>query len=137
MSNNAILDAKVFAETKLLAVIPALPIAFEGVSFEPPSGMYLRTQIVISPPTDPVLNTGYYRENIEFQVFVTAPLDSGTGAVITTASTIRDAFKKGTSAYQNDTHCLILSTPQIGGVVVIGDRIICPVLIPLTAEVYS
>ena len=82
MSNNAILDAKVFAETKLLTVIPALPIAFEGVSFEPPSGMYLRTQIVISPPTDPVLNTGYYRENIEFQVFVTAPLDSGTGTVI-------------------------------------------------------
>ena len=135
--SDAILDIKRLAERKLSQITPAVPTTHEAVEFEPPAGIYQRTQFVINPPTDPVFEAGFHRENVQFQVFVNAPLNQGTAAVIAQATKIRDAFKKGTTAIEGSTHVHVLRTPQISGTMVIGDRIICPVLIPITGEVYS
>ena len=134
--SDPILDIKRFAERKLSQITPAVPTAYESVTFDPPATMYQRTQFVINPPTDPVFEAGFHRENIQFQVFVNAPLNQGTAAAIAQATKIRNAFKKGTTAFEGTTHIHVLRTPQISGTTVINDRIICPVLIPLTGEVY-
>ena len=70
------------AEQRLLAITPSIPTAFEGVHFEPPAGIYQRCQFVVSPPEDPVLGLGYYRERIEFQVFISAPAGFGAGEAL-------------------------------------------------------
>lgn len=135
--SDPILDIKRFAERKIIQMVPLIPTGFEGVSFDPPTTMYQRTQFVINPPSDPVFSTGFYRENVQFQVFVNAPLDQGTADVIAQATKIRNTFFKGLTFIEGDTHIHVLRTPQIAGTMIVNDRIICPVIIPLTGEVYT
>lgn len=135
--SDPILDIKRFAERAILQILPQIPTSFEGVSFDPPSTIYQRTQFIINPPSDPVFPAGFHRENVQFQVFVNGPLNEGTADVIAQATKIREAFKKGLSFIEGNTHIHVLRTPQITGTAIVNDRIICPVLIPLTGEVYS
>ena len=114
---------------------PALPTAYEGASFTPPTTIYQRVQFRVNQPDDPVLGTGYYRERIEMQIFVNAPTNKGTGEALTRAELLRTHFKKGTTIAEDGVLIHILETPQIAGTMAIGDRIVCPVLIDVTAEV--
>lgn len=116
-------------------LVPSLPTAYEGASFTPPSTIYQRLQFRVNQPDDPVLGTGYYRERMELQIFVNAPANKGTGEALTRAELLRTHFKKGTTIAEDSILIHILETPQISGTVAFGDRIICPVLIDVTAEV--
>lgn len=125
------------AEQRLLAITPSIPTAFEGVHFEPTSGMYQRCQFVISPPDDPVLGLGYYRERIEFQVFVSVPSGQGVGEALQRAELIREQFKKGTFFTSGSIRIYVLNTPQVAGTIIAGDRVVVPVMISLIGEVYG
>lgn len=119
----------------LNTLVPSLPTAYEGLSFTPPSGTYQRVQFRVNQPDDPVLGVGYYRERIEMQIFVNAPTNKGTGEALARAELLRTHFKKGTTISEAGVLMHILQTPQISGTIAVGDRIICPVLIDVTAEV--
>lgn len=114
---------------------PALPTAYEGASFTPPPTIYQRVQFRVNQPDDPVLGTGYYRERIEMQIFVNAPSNKGTGEVLTRAEVLRQHFKKSTTLTEEGMLIHVLDTPHVSGTIVVGDRVICPVLINVTAEV--
>jgi len=116
-------------------LLPNIATAYEGASFTPPTTIYQRLQFRINRPDDPVLGTGYYRERIEMQIFVNAPTNKGTGEALARAELLRTHFKKGTTLSEDGILIHILETPQIAGTMAIGDRIICPVLIDVTAEV--
>lgn len=116
-------------------LVPAVATAYEGASFTSPATLYQRLQFRINQPDDPVFGTGYYRERIEMQIFVNAPTNKGTGEALTRAELLRTHFKKGTTITEDGILIHILETPQISGTMAIGDRIICPVLIDVTAEV--
>lgn len=121
-------------------LLPNIPTAYEGTGFgpgvpNPPPGNYQRVQFRINRPDDPVLGTGYYRERIEMQIFVNAPTNKGTGEALARAELLRTHFKKGTTIAEDGVLIHILETPQIAGTIAMGDRIICPVLIDVTAEV--
>ena len=133
----AIIETKRAAERHLLALTPVVPTAFEGVSFTTPTGLYQRLQFIIRQPDDPVLGKGYYRERLSMQVFVCAELNKGTAEAIARAELIRNWFAKGTTLQEQNIRIHVLSTPQITGTVVTQDRLVCPVLIELTAEVYT
>ena len=119
----------------LNTLTPSLPTAYEGASFTPTSATYQRIQFRISPPDDPVLGTGYYRERIEMQIFVNTASNKGTGEALSRAELLRQHFKKSTTLTEDGMLIHILETPRIAGTIVVGDRVICPVLIPVTAEV--
>lgn len=132
----AIKDIKKAAEVRLASLTPALPTSYEGKNFIPPdSGMYQICQIVIQSPDDPVFGTGYYRERVQFQVFVSAPSGAGTGDALTRAELIRNHFAKGLSLTEGTTVIHVLSTPYLGSARVVNNRILVPVLINLTCEV--
>lgn len=134
----AIKEAKTAVRKHLNNLLPKYPTALEGISFTPPSsGMYQRLQFVISRPTDPVLGTGYYRENIEVQIFVVDKLDVGTTNAETRAELIRDWFHKGLTLTEGNFRMHVLKTPHVSSAAVAADKIIVPVLIPLTVEVFS
>lgn len=132
-----ILDVMQEAERLLLAITPFVPTATEGVDFDPPSTMYQRVQFVISPPDDPTFPAGYHRERIEMQVFVVGELGVGVADVYSRAYMITDVFYKSRTFSAGDTRVHILETPQLGGTLVANNRVVCPVLIPLIAEVYN
>ncbi len=133
----SIIEAQTAVRRRLAALTPSLPTAFEGISFIPPTGMYQRLQFVINPPTDPTLGAYYHRENIQVQIFVADKLDVGTAGAIARAQVLRDWFYKGLTLTESGVRMHVLRTPQIAGAAVTNDRIIVPVLIPLTVEVYS
>lgn len=133
----AIIQVKRAAERKLLALTPVVATAWEGVSFNPPATLYQRVQFTIQSPDDPVLGTGFYRERVTMQVFIVGAANKGTSEVIARAELVRDHFKKGTVFTEDNVHIHVLRTPQVAGTTIASDRIICPVLIELVAEVYS
>jgi hypothetical protein len=119
----------------LKTLTPTLPTAYEGISFTPPSTAYQRVQIVIQPPDDPVLSTGYFRERLEMQVFVNAPNNKGVGEALSRAELIRNHFKKGFTAFKDNLIVQVLDTPTITSPAVIGDRLIVAVLIDVVTGV--
>ena len=133
----AIIEIKKAAERHLNSLTPQVPIAWEGVSFTPPAGLHERVQFTIQPPEDPVLGTGFHRERLTMQVFCLGATNKGTAEVLTRAELIRNHFKKGTVLVEGNIKIHILTTPQIAGTSIVTDKVICPVLIELVAEVYS
>ena len=133
----AILEIKRAAERKLNTLSPALPTAYEGVTFNPPNGLYQRVQFTIQSPDDPVLGTGFHRERVTMQIFVVGAANKGTSEVITRAELIRNHFPKGLVLQEGNVKIHVLKTPQVAGNTVVSERVICPVLIELVAEIYS
>lgn len=133
----AIIEIKRAAERRLSTLTPALPTAYEGVSFNPPNGLYQRVQFTIQTPDDPVLGTGFHRERVQMQLFVVGAANKGTSEVINRAELIRSHFAKGLVLQEGNVRIHVLRTPQIAGNTVVSERVICPILIELVAEVYS
>lgn len=132
-----IAETKRAAERHLSTLTPAIPTGYEGVKFDPPTTMYQRVQLSIRPPDDPVLGTGYYRERIQFQVFIVGEINKGTGEVLARAELVRNHFKKSTFLAEGDIRIHVLATPQISGSAIVQDRVVVPVLIDLVAEVFA
>ena len=133
----AIKEVKKAVRERLKALTPALPTALEGMSFTPPTGMYQRLQFVVEPPTDPTFGTYFYRENVQVQIFVVDKLDVGTTNAETRAELIRDWFNKGLTLTEGNVRMHVLRTPHVSSAAVAADRIIVPVLISVTTEVYE
>ena len=133
----AIIEIKRAAERKLNALTPVVTTAWEGISFDPPIGLYQRVQFTIQTPDDPVFGTGFHRERMQMQVFVVGAANKGTSEVINRAELIRNHFAKGLVLQEGNVRIHVLRTPQIAGNTIVSERIICPVLIELVAEVYS
>lgn len=133
---SAIIIAKKLVETKLKTISPSLPIAWEGVSFNPPAdgSKYIRCTLTIGKPDDRCKGGTYYRENAIFNVYVMDKLNIGTVPALTTAELVRGLFPKGSSIEEGNTRVNILTTPHISGVVATSDRLVCPVAISLTIE---
>lgn len=133
----SIIKAEKAVRRHLLTLSPQLPTALEATPFTAPTGMYQRLQFVVNPPTDPTFGNYYHRENIQVQIFVADKLDVGTTGAITRAQALRDLFHKGLTLVEDGVRMHVLRTPQIAGATVAGDRVIVPVLIPLTVEIYD
>ena len=122
-------------ETTLINLQPSVPTAIEGVDFDPPAGLYQRCQLLIRQPDDVVLGTQYYRENVDFQVFVVAPAGLGLGEGLDQAVRVRNAFPKGWYMQQGEVSLRGLRTPQIGSTMPADGKVVIPVTIRLTCEV--
>lgn len=133
----AIIEVKRATERHLSTLTPSVATGYEGVTFTPPAGLYQRVQFTIQRPDDPVLGTGFYRERITMQVFIAGALNKGTAEVIARAELVRNHFNKGLTLLENNIRIHVLRTPQIAGTSVASDRLVCPVIIELVAEVYS
>ena len=120
----------------LLSNFPTTPIAVEGISFEPPDDLYIRVQFVNNNPTDPTLGNYFYRENISMQVFVCERLGVGTDSALQVAEQLRNVFDKGLTLTESQITLHILSTPKVSSSVITTDRLVVPVLISVTVEVY-
>jgi len=135
----AILKAKIALESRLAAGFPSMQISYPSVQFTPPDNQaYLRCQMVVGKPDDPVIGAKYRRENISFQVFVIAPINKGEADAFTTAVAIADLYKRGTSIqYDANTLVQVFNSPQIAGSTPTTNHIIVPVIIPVTVQVFN
>lgn len=136
----AILESKIALESRLSTAYPATPIAWPAVNFTPPADqLYLRTQIVVGKPDDPVRGVKYRRENLTFQVFVISPYNKGEAEALTFAKQIADLYKRGTLITTSNVNiqCQIFDSPQIAGSTPADNRIVVPVIIPVVVQVFN
>jgi hypothetical protein len=135
---SPILNTKRAVERRLKTAFPTTAIAYEGVSFNPPSNaLYMHTQFVVRTPDEPTIGSKYYREVISFQVFVCDVTNKGTSNAIGVAEQVRTLFDKGLYLEEQTTRIHITRTPQMAGASIVEDRIVVPVLIELWAEAYK
>lgn len=133
----SILEIKRAAERHLASMPSQWSTAYEGVSFNPPDGNYLKVQFLLLSPDDPTLNVGYHRERVQFQIFVVTKSGGGTGEAITKAEQIREKFAKGTFLSEGSVRIHVLSTPRVSSAVQLNERLVVPILIDLVCEVSS
>lgn len=134
--DDIILVTKRYCEQKLLDAFPTMQITFEAEDAEEsPNEMYMYAQLRIDKPDDRVLGTDYYREQMQFQVFISAPSGEGTQDVLLQASEIRKLFYKRMSAKIGRFYIHVLETPKIaGGGSIANGRTVSVVTINLVVE---
>lgn len=134
----SILKATIQLDKRLATAFPTTTIVYEGQKVNPPdSVIYFRTQHVILEPIDPVLGSRYRREPISYQVFVVSPTNKGVGPALEQAELIQELYKRGTIISIDNLRIQIFNTPQIAGATPIADKLVVPVIIPVTVEVYD
>ena len=132
-----ITSSKTALRRLLIESFPNIDIAIEGVPFDSNHEMYLAIQFVIRPPTDPTYGPYYYREEFSFQIFVSDKLGVGSADAEEQAEKIREVFYKGLSLTEDSYRLHVLRTAHISGTVVTSDRLIVPLSIPVSIEVYE
>lgn len=124
-------------EKRLGTLTPAISTAHEGVSFKPVAGIpYQRTQVVPFEPLNPTLGDDHFREQGEFQIYLCYPSNQGLADVTTQAELVKNHFKRGTTLTEGAIEVLITRTPQITGSLPLGDRVVVPVLIKYSVEMF-
>jgi hypothetical protein len=133
---SPILSTKKAVEVRLSTL--GIPTAYENAEFTPVANqVYLRVQLQVQSPEDPTIGDLYYRERTQLQVFVCSLLNQGTASGITTAESIRSLFAKGTFLSQDGYRIYITTTPQIKGSIKTSDRLVTPVMIDITTDVFN
>ncbi len=134
----SVLKTKVELEKRLAAAFPSTPIAYEGVAFTPPeAATYIYCQINRQRTIDPVFGSKYRREQLTFQTFVVTPYNIGTGSATTLAEQIRDLFPRGLMLPVDNLRIHVLDTPDVNGSMLYDNRIVVPVMVPVTVEVFN
>ncbi len=122
---------------RLATITPSLATAYESVSFEPVQGTpYQIVQLVPTSPANPTLGGSHYREQGTFQIFLCYPANAGTFPVLERAELTRSYFQRGTTLVEGTSIINILQTPKIAGTSISQDRIIVPVIIQYSVEVF-
>ena len=134
--DDIVLVTKRFCEQRLLDASVGIATYFEAEDAnDSPDDLYQYAQLRIDAPDDRVLGTNYYREQFQFQVFISAPSGDGTQNVLLRASEIRKLFYKTLSQKIGDSYIHVLTTPRIaGGGAIANGRTVSIVTINLVVE---
>lgn len=129
---------KKLLEKRLIESFPTLKVSVPNVAFQPPAdgSKYLRCTLNIRTPDDSCIGGTYYRENATFNVYVLDKLNIGSGGALDTAEAIRNLFDKRTTLEEGNVRVQVLQTPHIAGEVITNDRLVIPIAIRLTAEIF-
>lgn len=134
----SILKATIALDKRLATAYPSTTIIYEGQKVNPPTNaIYFRTQHILLEPIDPVMGSKYRREPINYQVFIVSPTNKGMGEALTKAEEIQELYQRGTIIVVDNLRIQIFNTPQIASAASISDKLVVPVMIPVTVEVYD
>jgi Bacteriophage related domain of unknown function len=123
-------------ESRLTALVPALPTAWENTAYTPTLSMpFQRPALMRAPPENPAMGSAMYREIGVFQVMLCYPLNAGSGAADDRAKLVRDWFPRGSSLSAQGVTLTIQKTAAIGPGSSDGSFWCVPVSIPYYANV--
>lgn len=121
-------------ETRLQALSPAVPTAFENVPFDPADGaLYQRVNHLINTPRDLAITLDIPEQRGILQVMVCAPLGAGRGAAQARAQAIADHFAPPQRLTGTGVYVELLKTPAIASGLKADERWCIPVSITWSA----
>jgi hypothetical protein len=127
--SNALIRAAF--ETRLAtwaaAQVPAIPIAYENVTFTPPSGRYLRS-FLLPADTQSLTLDGLHREYIGiYQVSIALPINTGAGAGQMLSAALDTLFPVAAPMTQGGLNVWVTSPMSAGPAIQEPDRFVIPV----------
>jgi hypothetical protein len=129
---------RVALESRLSALTPAIPVAWENVAYTPDlKTAFQRPTLLRAAPQNPALGSSFYREVGVYQVLLCYPLSSGPAAAEDRATLVRNWFPRGSSLTASGTTVTIRSTPTIGPGMSDGSFWCVPVSIPYYANIIT
>ncbi|KVT92707.1 phage tail terminator-like protein [Burkholderia ubonensis] len=127
---------RVAFESRLAALVPALPTAWENTAYTPNlSVAFQKPALLRAAPENPAMGSAFYRETGVFQVMLCYPLNGGSGAADDRAKLIRGWFPRGSSVTASGVTVTIQRTPTIGPGASDGSFWCVPVSIPYYANI--
>jgi hypothetical protein len=137
MSNTLIRAA---FETRLAtwaaAQTPAIPIAYENVTFVAPATRYLRSFLLPADSASLTLDR-LHREYLGvYQVSIVMPLNTGAGAGQALVSALEALFPPATPLVQGGLSILILNPMSAGSAIQEPDRYVIPVSCSYRADTF-
>jgi hypothetical protein len=132
-----ILNTKIELEKRLSTAFPTTPISYPSVAFTPSASTYLRCQLFVGKPDDPVIGVKYRRENMTFQVFVVCQHNKGEAEAFTIAQQISELYARGTSIQVSNLLIQIFRSPHISGSMIVDNRLVVPVMIQVVVQVFN
>lgn len=116
-------------EIALNAMTPALPTAWENVTFQPPDPAlpFQRVFILFAEPDDAELGSANHTERGIFQINLLYPLQAGDKDARARAELIKSTFARANSFSNSGISTIIERTPEASGGMVDGDRWLVPV----------
>jgi hypothetical protein len=117
-------------EKKLALLLPALPTAFENVTFKPITGTaYQRVNHLINKPVDHAVTADVVEQRGLLQVTLCYPAGAGRGAAQARAQAIAEHFAPVQQIKESSITVTIDQTPQIAGGMADGDFWCIPVTV--------
>lgn len=115
-------------ETRLAAITPAMPTAFENVAFTPSAGVtYQRSNLLPNTPDDAQIGSKVYFERGIYQVTVCTPMGSGPAVAEARAQLVKDAFKRASALVEGAVTVIIMNAPSVSSAMIDGDRYCIPI----------
>lgn len=130
----SIKQTKIALIKHLNTLLPLLPTGYEASSFVPPTGIYQRVQFGIGNPRDTTLGVGYFQQPVDMQIFINSPINLGDGVALDRAVLLQKHFRKGLALFEAGNPVHILQTARIQGSIVVGDKLIVPIIVQTLSE---
>ena len=108
------------------------PIAWQNVEFNPPEELYLAVTYTFRKPNDSSVGDTCKIKNANVNIYVMEELNVGSGNALEVAYEIEQLFQRGTTMEESNTRLMILNSPQITGAIPTTQRMVIPIIIPVT-----
>lgn len=129
---------RVALESRLAALTPALPTAWENVAYTPDlNTAFQRPTLLRAKPENPTIGASFYRETGVFQVMLCYPLNTGPAGADAQAELVRGWFPRASSVTASGVTVTIQGTPTIGPGASDGSFWCVPVSIPYYANILT
>lgn len=122
-------------ETRLNAMTPSLPAAWENVSFNQVATGYQRVTILPGKTQNPTFGDTLKRETGIMQVSLCYPIGTGSAAALARAEAVRAWFYRGLSLTVSGVTVIIGGTPSIAPAINEPGFYVVPVSIPYFSDI--
>lgn len=112
------------------------PIAWQNVEFDPPDELYLAITYTFKKTNDSSFGSNCKIKNANINIYVMEEINVGVGNVFEVANEIEQLFQRGTTIEESNVRLMILNSPQITGSIPTNQRMVIPIIIPVTIFIY-
>ena len=107
-------------------------VAWQNVEFNPPDSLYLAVTYTFRKPNDDSVGANCKIKNANVNIYVMEELNVGTGNAFEVANEIEQLFQRGVTMEESNVRLMILNTPQISGSIPTTQRMVIPIIVPVT-----
>lgn len=117
------------------AQVPPIPVAWENVPFNPPTGRYVRCYLMPAPVASETMNGEHRRRMGVFQVSLCMPAGAGVAPAVGLAASLDLTYPLAQPMTYNGLNIFLLSPMSMAPAIQEEDRYVVPVSCTYRADI--